>query len=312
VSLLASAPSLLSLPLRAWQPAWGLDLTAVVCVGLYLWGVARVGARRWRAARTAAFVAGVAMALVALQSGLDAYDDRLLSAHMLQHILLLMAAPPLLLLGAPVLLALRALAPARRAALAGLLARARKLTRPPLCLAAFTMVIVAFHLPPVFDAAVRHPLVNACEHAAFLIAGLFLWWPLCDGDPVPSQRLSSIGRIFYMLAAMVPEDLIGAYLNRASTVIYAPYATSAHVLGISALVNQQQAGAIMWVGSSCIMAAGGLCSAMAMMAVEERRSSAAMIEMLAEAQRAHRVPAAPAIPGAPALPSDVTVPRGPA
>ena len=312
MSLLAAAPSLLSLPLRAWEPAWGLDLAVAVYVGVYLWGVACVGARRWPASRTAAFVAGVLVVLVALQSGLDAYDDRLLSAHMLQHVLLLMVAPPLLLLGSPVLLALRALPPQQRPALAALLARTRKLTRPPVCLAVFTVVIVGFHLPPVFDAAVRYPLVHACEHAAFFTAGLFLWWPLSDGDPVHSQRLASIGRIFYMLLAMVPEDLIGAYLNRANTVVYAPYAAGAHALGLSAVLNQQQAGAIMWVGSSCIMAAGGLYSAMAMMAVEERRSSAAMLEMLAEAQRIQSIEAPHTSPAMPALPSDVAVPRGPA
>ena len=310
MSPLAAAPSLLSLPLRAWEPAWGLDFAAAACVGVYLWAVARVGARRWPAARSAAFVAGVAVVLVALQSGLDAYDDRLLSAHMLQHILLLMVAPPLLLLGAPVLLAFRSLPPKRRPALAASVARTRGLTRPPVCFAVFTVVIVVFHLPPLFDAAVRHPLVHACEHAAFLIAGLLLWWPLSDADPVPSQRLGSIGRIFYMLAAMVPEDLIGAYLNRANTAAYAPYATSAHALGISAVLNQQQAGAIMWVGSSCIMAVGGLYAAMAMMAVEERRSNAATIKLLTEAQRTQRIETPPAIPTAPAQSSDVAVPRG--
>ena len=312
MSLVAAAPSLLSLPLRAWEPAWGLDVAAATYVGVYLWGIARVGARRWPAARSAAFVAGVAVVLVALQSGLDAYDDRLLSAHMLQHVLLLMVAPPLLLLGAPVLLAFRSLPPKRRPALAALLARTHGLTRPPVCIAVFTVVIVGFHLPPLFDAAVRHPLVHACEHAAFLTAGLFLWWPLSDADPVPSRRLGSIGLIFYMLAAMVPEDLIGAYLNRANAVAYAPYAASAHTLGISAVLNQQQAGAIMWVGSSCIMAAGGLYAAMAMMAVEERRSSAAMVKMLAEAQGTQHIETPPAIPGAPARSSDLTVPRGPA
>ena len=127
---------------------------------------------------------GVAIVLVALQSGLDAYDDRLLSAHMLQHVLLLMVAPPLLLLGSPVLLGLRALPPEQRPALAAVLASARKLTRPAVCLAVFAAVIVGFHLPTLFDAAVRHPLVHAFEHAAFLTAGLLLWWPLTSGDPV--------------------------------------------------------------------------------------------------------------------------------
>ena len=115
-----------------------------------------------------------------------------------------------------------------------------------------------------------------------------------------------------MLVAMVPEDLIGAYLNRANTVVYAPYAASAHALGISAVLNQQQAGAIMWVAGSCIIEAGGLYSAMAMMSLEERRSSATMTKMLAEAQRAQRIEASAEIAATPALSSDVTVPGRPA
>jgi cytochrome c oxidase assembly factor CtaG len=311
MSLVAASPSLLSLPLHGWEPAPALDLIAGGYVLLYLWGVRRVGARHWPPARIAASVAGVAVVLVALQSGLEAYDDRLLSAHMLQHVLLLMVAPPLLLLGTPVLLALRSLPPSRGPALTALLMRARRLTSPPVCLAVFTAVVVGLHVPPVFDRAVRDPLLHGCEHAAFLAAGCFLWWPLSDAGPVPARRLGSIGRIFYMLAAMVPEDLIGAYLNHANWVLYAPYGASAHALGISAVIDQQRAGAIMWVGSSCIMAAGGLCSAMAMMAVEERRSSAAMARMLAEAQRTQRIEAPAPIPAATALSPDVAVARGP-
>ncbi|MCW3018755.1 MAG: putative rane protein [Solirubrobacterales bacterium] len=270
MSGLGAAPSLLSLPASHWEPAWGLDLAAAVYAGLYLWGARRVR-RPWPLARTASFLAGIAVVLVALQSGLDAYDDRLLSAHMVQHTLLLMLAPPLLLLGAPVLLALGALPGEQRQVLARVLERTRKLTTPAVCLAAFSIVVVGFHLPPLFDAAVRHPFVHVLEHVAFLGAGLALWWPLTNGEPLLRHRLGGLGRILYMLVAMVPEDAIGAYLNRANTVFYAPYAGAARALGISAVVDQQQAGAIMWVGSSCIMIAGGLCAAMAAMLAEERR-----------------------------------------
>jgi putative membrane protein len=272
MSLLAAAPSLPSLLVGHWQPAWSLDLVAAAYAGVYAWGAARVG-RRWSPWRTLSFMAGVAVVLVALQSGLDAYDERLLSAHMLQHVLLLMLAPPLLLLGAPVLLALRALPAQRRRGAARLLSRTRRLTRPAACLAAFAVVLVGAHLPPVFDAALRDPLAHAFEHAAFLAAGLALWWPLTNADPVVRHRLGGFGRIFYMLAAMVPEDIVGAYLNRAGAVVYAPYAGAARALGISAVVDQQQAGAIMWVGASCVMVAGGLCAAMAAMVAEERRAT---------------------------------------
>lgn len=271
MSLLASSPSLLSLLVSHWQPVWGLDAAAGVYVGLYLWGARRVR-RRWPLRRTLSFIAGIAVVLVALQSGLDAYDDRLLSVHMLQHILLLMIAPPLLLLGDPLTLALRALPGGSRRTLALMLPQVRSLSRPGVCLAFFAVVLVGTHLPVFFDATLHSPLLHELEHAAFLLAGLLLWWPLTNSDPVVRHRLGGFGRIFYMIAAMVPEDLLGGYLNRANFVLYRPYAAAAHVMGISAVTDQQQAGAIMWVGSSCIMAAGGLCAAMAAMVAEEQRA----------------------------------------
>jgi len=270
MSVLAAAPSLSSLLVGHWVSAWGLDGAAVLYTGAYLWGVIRV--RRWPPWRATSFLLGAAVVLVALHSGFSAYDDRLLSAHMAQHILLLMLAPPLLLLGAPVTLALRALPVRPRRVLALMLARSRPLTRPGVCLSMFCFVLVGAHVPAVFDATLSDPLLHAFEHIAFLAAGLLLWWPLSNADPVVRHRLGGLGRIFYMLAAMVPEDLIGAYLNRASTVVYEPYAGAARALGISAVIDQQQAGAIMWVASSCIMAAGGLWAAMSAMSAEERRA----------------------------------------
>lgn len=291
----AAAPSLPSLLLGHWQPAWGPDVAATLSVVLYAWGAIRVG-RRWSAWRTASFLAGTAVLLVALQSGLDAYDDRLLSAHMLQHVLLVMVAPALLLLGAPVMLALKAAPPRQRRSLARVLARTRALTRPGICLAVFTIVLVGLHAPPVFDAAVHRPLLHELEHAAFLAAGLALWWPLTSADPVVRHRLGGLGRVFYMLAAMVPEDLVGAYLNRAGNVVYAAYLSPARAVGISAIADQQRAGAIMWVGASCIMAAGGLCAAMAAMIAEERRVAR---------REAHATIATAAL-------SEIATPRGPA
>jgi cytochrome c oxidase assembly factor CtaG len=270
MSVSATAPSLPSLLVGDWQAAWWLDAVALLYAGAYLWGAAR--SRRWLLWRSLSFLLGVAVVLVALQSGLDAYDDRLLSAHMVQHILLLMLAPPLLLLGAPVTLALRALPVRHRRVLALMLARSRPLTSPGICLSVFFLVLLAAHVPAVFDATLSDPPLHAFEHLAFLAAGLLLWWPLSNADPVLRERLGGLGRVFYMLAAMVPEDLIGAYLNRANTVVYQPYAAAARALGISAVADQQQAGAIMWVASSCIMAAGGLWAAMSAMSAEERRA----------------------------------------
>jgi putative membrane protein len=280
VSLLASAPSLPSLLASHWQRAWSLDLAVALSAGLYLSGVARVR-RRWPLRRTLFFLAGIAFVLLALQSGLGAYDARMLTAHMVQHILLTMVAAPLLVLGAPATLASAALPARRRRALVSLLARAQPLCRPRICLAVFAVVILGAHLPAFFDAALRNPSLLALEQISFLAAGLFLWLPLTSDHASAPHRLGGLGRILYMLVAMVPEDLLGAFLTRANNVVYAPYAAAAHALGISAVINQQQAGAIMWVGSSCLMAAGGLYAAMIAMIAEEQRATEAMVASIA-------------------------------
>ena len=106
------APSLPQLLLEHWRPAWSVDAEALVVATLYL-ASARRTRGRWPARRSASFLAGVACLLVALQSGLDSFDDRLLSAHMVQHMLLLLLAPLLLLGGRPAMLVLRTLRPQR-------------------------------------------------------------------------------------------------------------------------------------------------------------------------------------------------------
>ena len=102
-----TAPSLNSLLVSHWHPSGVPDLAAGAAALLYLCGVARIRTA-WPTRRTAAFVAGLACILIALDSGIDAYDERLLSVHMVQHMLLLLVAPLLLLSGRPVILALRA------------------------------------------------------------------------------------------------------------------------------------------------------------------------------------------------------------
>ena len=273
MTALAGAPSLPSLLVGHWQADPALDVAALAYAGAYLWGTVRARAR-WPLRRSACFAAGLALALVALQSGVAAYDERLLSAHMLQHMLLLLAAPLLLLAGRPLILALRALPARRRAALAGLLGRARPVLHPYACLGVFTVVLVGTHVSAFYEASLRHPALHAVEHALYLGAGLAFWWPLLDGDPVPAHRLGGLGRLVYLLASMPAMALVGAYLNRAPAVVYPSYAAPARALGISAVVDQQQAGAIMWVGGSTFMIAVGLWVATAALVAEERRQRA--------------------------------------
>jgi putative membrane protein len=267
------SPSLSSLLVSHWQPAWALDLLAALYVGLYLAGVHRVRGS-WPIGRTLSFLGGIACVLVALQSGLNSFDDRLLSVHMVQHMLLLLLAPLLLLAGRPVILALRALPRSSRPVLARMLQRSRPLTGPLSCLAVFYAVVVLTHLPGFYGATLRRPLLHEAEHALFLIAGLLLWWPILDGDPVPAHRLGGLGRLGYMLAAMPPMALVGAYLNRHATLVYPAYGAPGRTLGVSALTDQANAGAIMWVAGNMMMVAVGLWAAIAALVAEERRQQA--------------------------------------
>ena len=93
-------------------------------------------------------------------------------------------------------------------------------------------------------------------------------------DPLPTRRLGGVGRVVYLLGAMPAMAAVGAYLNRAPAVVYGGYAAPARALGVSAVADQQQAGAIMWVGGSTFVIVVGLCVAMAAMIGEERRQSA--------------------------------------
>ncbi len=268
-----SARSLSTLLVSRWTLSPSVLVPAIASVALYGLGVRRV-AGRWPTRRIASFAAGIASVIVALQSGIDAYDDQMLSVHMVQHMLLLLVAPPLLLGGRPVVLALRSLSPGPRSRLARVMDSARGGTGPVPALALFGAVVVLTHLPSFYDATLHHPALHYAEHALYLVSGLLVWSPLLDADPAPRHRLNGLGKLVYLIVAMLPMAIVGAYLNRHATLVYAPYGPPARALGISVVDDQAQAGAIMWVVGNSIMVAVGLWSALVAMLTEERRQLA--------------------------------------
>ncbi|HET9123405.1 MAG TPA: cytochrome c oxidase assembly protein [Solirubrobacteraceae bacterium] len=252
-----------------WLLAPVPDALALCAAALYLIGARRV--RGWSPWRIVWFAAGVGVALVAVQSGIGAYDDTLLSDHMVQHLLLLELAPLLMLAGRPLTLILRAAPRARRPALARRVRGLHRALHPLTCLAILWVVIAGTHLPGFYDATLRHPLLHDAEHGLYVLTGLLMWWPVLDEDPVVSHRLSGALRLLYLTGAMLPMTIVGAYLSSDPTLLYTPYAAPAHALGISAVVDQQQAGAIMWVLGSSLMVVCGIWQAMASLIAEERR-----------------------------------------
>jgi cytochrome c oxidase assembly factor CtaG len=265
-----TAPSLI---VSHWQVAPTVDIAAIVTTGLYGLAVHRVRGR-WPPRRTASFLGGIVCLVVALQSGIAAFDDQMLSAHMVQHMLLVLIVPLLLLGGRPVILLLRALRPPHRRRVVDALQRIRPFTRPWWCLAVFYAVLLGTHLPGFYDATLRHPALHDLEHVLYLLAGLLMWWPLLDADPVPAHRLGGLARLFYAIATMPAMALIGAWLDRQPSLVYAAYAAPARSLHISALVDQANAGAIMWVAGNTVMAAAALWVTGSALLAEERRLAA--------------------------------------
>ena len=284
----ALAPTIPQLIFSHWEiaepsgDALGPLLGAAVYAGLYLWGVARVGAagsrrsagaqRAWPRSRTCAFMAGILVVLVALESGIDAYDDRLLSVHMAQHLLLLLVAPGLLLAGQPSLLLLRALPPDQRRYVGRRLIAARGLTAPA-------------RLPerpvgsstgdPPGRASMTSPCVTRrCTTASTCCTSSR---GFCSGGrwsmATPPRGAASMGsqRLAYVFAAMPPMAFVGAFLNRNDTLVYTPYRAPSLALGVNPLTDQAQAGALMWVGGGTLLAAVALVTAWRALVLEEQR-----------------------------------------
>jgi ubiquinol-cytochrome c reductase cytochrome c subunit len=259
--------------LGGWALDPGLALTAATALAAYAAGAAR--ARRWHVARSVCFALGVAAALLALCSGIDAWSERLLSVHMVQHLLLTLVAAPLLVAGAPVALALGALPPAGARRLArGLRSRpARVLTHPLVAWSLLPAVMLAGHLTGAYELALRHPLAHAAEHVAFLGAALLFWLPVLGAEPLP-HRPGPVGRLLYLLLAMPAMAAPGVILSLDEHVRYASYLAPARALGIDALADQHAAAGIMWVAGSVLAGVLTVLAAWLALAQEESRALA--------------------------------------
>jgi len=283
-----------------FDPTIALPLAAAA-VG-WLWIVDRIDKRHPHnpvpVRRTVAFLVGLFAIAVALQSGIERYDTTLFSIHMVQHLLLLLVAPPLLLLGAPVTQLLRVASPrVRRRVLLPILESTPVsiASHPVTSWLTFTLVLWLSHFSVLFDASLENPPIHEVEHVLYLVVALLFWFPVVGADP-SRHRLGDAGRALYLLLAMPPSSFLAMELLFAGTPLYPHYATLGSPYGIDALVDQQGAAAIMWIASDVTFIGGILLVIGAWMRHEERRTveteSRTDIERAALARRADRLAAA--------------------
>jgi putative membrane protein len=214
-------------------------------------------ANRWR---TASFIAGLATIVVALDSPIDDLAEELLWVHMIQHILLLVVAPPLLALarpwnrmwhGFPLGFRRRAArAVAQRPRLAPVRGAARLLQDPIVAWLAFNLTFIAWHVPAAYDATLRSQFVHALEHASFFGTALLFWTRVIDSPPWRSP-LGDLPRAIYLALAALVSWVLAIAFAVSTAPVYAPYADEAsRPGGISALADQQVAAGVMWVPGS--------------------------------------------------------------
>jgi cytochrome c oxidase assembly factor CtaG len=244
--------------LARWQFAPLVTSLVAVAAVAYLWGVWRVGrrhpARPWPRWRTGLFLGGLAAVVIATQSGVGAYDDVLFWDHMIQHLLLIMVAPPLLVAGQPVTLLLHASRNplhtwAKRAVRSRL---AAALTWPPFTIAAYAATIAVTHLTGLMNLVLTNAHVHDLEHVLYVVVGYLFFLPLVGNEPV-RWRLSYPLRMLVLAITMPVDTFTGVVLGSAGSEMFPAYAAVHRTWGPSLTSDLHLGGATMWIGGDAIM-----------------------------------------------------------
>ncbi len=249
--------------LDAFMRSWPFDPWLIVMLVLpavfYLRGwllLHRRDQERWHCGQLSAFLGGLAVLFLALASPIEPFAALLLQVHMAQHLLLLMLAPPLLWLGSPLFPLLRGLPQPIRIYWIAPLLRSRvlrrlcqRLTHPAAALPLFAAVAWLWHIPAIYEMALRSNAWHYLQHICFLGAGLIFWYPVVR--PYPSRpRWSAWWLVPYLLLADVQNTTLSALLTFANRILYPYYQEVPRLGGISALEDQAAAGLLMWVPGS--------------------------------------------------------------
>jgi len=256
-------------PPGEWWAAWNLDPWLLgpiyALAALYGTGVRRL----WRTAgrgrglpvwRVWSYFGGIAALLLALVSPVDALGGTLFSVHMVQHMLLMVVAAPLLVLGRPMLGYLWALPEEGRRRAAQWWQRflptrwsSSVITHPAVILILHVGALWAWHVPELYQAALVHAWVHHLEHASFFFTALLFWWALAESGARGVWPGFGAG-ILYVFATALQSGALGALLLFAREPWYPAHEGGAALWGVDLLVDQQLAGAIMWIPAGLVYA----------------------------------------------------------
>ena len=207
---------------------------------LYEWQARRIRLEL-QPSRRVFFYAGLATIFLSLNGPLhDLSDEYLFSAHMVQHLILTLVAPPLLIAGTPGEL----LRPALR--FPWVRSLARTITRPLFCFVTFSVTMAVWHLPPVYNTAMALHWVHIIQHLTFMVVAVLMWWPLMS--PLPElPRLSYPAQLLYCFLLGIPMSIVAVSITYARDNLYPAYASAPRMWGLSPMDDQLLGGLIMWI-----------------------------------------------------------------
>ncbi|MBO0707670.1 MAG: cytochrome c oxidase assembly protein [Candidatus Dormibacteraeota bacterium] len=230
-----------------WSPI-DSPLLALVLLALlagHTWLAARVGGVRLR--QRLFFLSGVVLIWASMQTPLETLARSYLdTAEMIQHMVLMVCAPPLMLLG---------LTPAMAAWLVERFPFIRYVTQPGIGLAIYAVFMAGWHLPPLYDAALGNDFLYAVEHLSFVVAGLIYWWGLIRATSGFCRRpLSDPQKLIMLFFGTLPMMAVALPLQFAGYAFYGPYAHAARVVvAFTAVIDQTVAGALMMTVDMSVM-----------------------------------------------------------
>jgi len=217
--------------------------TVVVTAAWYLRARSElaVRGRHWSWNRTASFLAGLAALDVALQSPVATFTMEYFQAHVVQHLLLMVVAPPLLAMGAPMTLALQTSGRDTKVRLLGILNSQpfRWMTHPLTVAVVYYFSMFAFFLTFALDVAMRHIWLMDLINLAFLFASTLFWWPIVGLDPIPHWRMSHGGKLANLLIGVPIESFLGLAL----------LSTTHPAASMYSLAGTHSGAALLWIGA---------------------------------------------------------------
>jgi putative membrane protein len=273
-------------PQSLWR-TWNWEPMALLGLALAAWIYGRGVSALWRRAgagrgirytKAVAFGGGLMALFAALVSPLDGLSAALASAHMVQHLVLILIAAPLLVLGGPLVPLLWAVPKPMRRALGGwwkqaviLRAAWYAFTRPVVVWLLNAAAMWIWHFPALYQAALRSEFVHAIEHVCLFGTAILFWRTIFPSGK--SGRLSYGTRVLYVFAMGTQSGVLGALLTFAPTPWYPAYAASVAAWGFTPLEDQQLAGLIMWVPAGLVYLHVAVFLFMTWLQVEKRLAS---------------------------------------